>query len=220
MSISNTSYHPSGAQHESDSDSTDFSITGVVLAGGRARRMGGNDKGLLTLAGEPMISHSVRLLKPQVKYLIINANRNIESYSELGYPVISDSEEGFLGPLAGMLTALDYAKNHCKTDYLITTPCDSPLLASDYVQRMQNALLQQQAQLSVASDGNRLQPVFALLSVSLLEDLTEYLNQGGRKIDIWFERHNMAETDFSDRQSMFQNINTPEDLNRLEKELA
>jgi molybdopterin-guanine dinucleotide biosynthesis protein A len=194
---------------------TENRVTGAILAGGRARRMGGQDKGLLTLAGEPMISHVIRMLQPQVDALIISANRNVETYAQFGYPIVSDSLDGFPGPLAGMLAAMD----HARSDFIITVPCDSPLLFVHYCDRMMQAMRQTHCDLVVAADGSRIQPVFTLLRTSLREDLSQYIQQGGRKIDLWFARHHKTIADFSDHLEMFRNINTPDELAALEKEL-
>jgi molybdenum cofactor guanylyltransferase len=191
------------------------SITAVILAGGRGKRMGGQDKGLLSLAGQPLVTHLIHALQPQVGSLLINANRNKAVYKTLGWPVVSDQVGEFFGPLAGMLAALAVAN----TPYVLSVPCDSPLLVGDYAQRMYQALLQQSAELSVAHDGNRLQPVFALLSISLGPSLQTYLAAGERKIDRWFAQHRMAVVDFSDAPSMFRNINSPEELATLASEL-
>ena len=192
------------------------SITGVILCGGRARRMHGQDKGLLRLAGQPLVAHAVQRLRPQVESLIINANRHLDTYENLGYPVVEDAVSGFLGPLAGMLTAMETSH----TPYLLTMPCDSPLLPTDYAQLMHTALLRDQAELAVAHDGDRLQPVFALLKTELQHSMRSYLEQGGRKIDLWFAQHKMALADFSHKPAMFRNINTPEELMLLEDQIS
>lgn len=197
------------------SDYSKDRIAGVILAGGRAQRMGGRDKGLLPLAGRPLAAYAVHSLRPQVGEIIINANRNIEDYQALGYRVVSDCIGEFCGPLAGMLSAM----NGTDADYLLTAPCDSPLLPADYARRMFAALAREAAELSVAHDGERLQPVFALLSVRLLASLRDYLEKGERKIDRWFASHHMVLTDFSDNPRMFRNINTPEELAVLEREI-
>lgn len=197
------------------SDTANQAITGVILTGGRATRMGGQDKGLLPLAGQPLIAYAVRALRPQVGALLINANRNIDAYGGFGCTVAPDRAGHFLGPLAGMLTALE----HATTPYVVSVPCDSPLLPQDYTERMYTALLQHRAELSVASDGERLQPVFALLSTALAASLNAYLDNGERKIDRWFARHSMVAVDFSDTPAMFRNINTPEELRVLDSEL-
>lgn len=191
-------------------------ITGVILAGGRARRMGGRDKGLLELNGQPMTLHVANALAPQVGRVLVNANRNREDYLRLGFPVISDRVGDYFGPLAGMASAMEATDS----DYILSTPCDSPILPGDMAMRLYRALNQNQARISVAHDGVRMQPVFALIQVSLLPDLMGFLDAGDRKIDLWYARHATAEADFSDRPETFHNVNTPEDLERLEGELA
>ena len=190
-------------------------ITGIILAGGRAERMGGRDKGLLPLAGQPMAVHAIRALRPQVGQLLINANRNIADYETLGCPVVCDDVGHFFGPLAGMLAGIEAAQS----EYVLTVPCDSPLLPPDYAQRMWKALHEQQAAISVADSGERLQPVFALIKVTLRNSLRAYLEAGERKIDRWFAKERTATADFTDRPEMFRNINTPEELTALEKTL-
>ena len=186
-------------------------VSGVVLAGGRALRMGGQDKGLLRLRGRPMVTYAVDALRPQVGGLLINANRNLSDYRELGLPVVSDTEGEYLGPLAGMLAALDADE----TPYLLTAPCDSPLIYAGYAERM-FAALAADGELAVAHNGERLQPVFALLRRDLRDSLRAYLGRGERKIDRWFGVHRMTVVDFSDCPMMFRNINTPDDLEALE----
>lgn len=187
------------------------SITGLVLAGGRARRMGGIDKGFVDLAGRPLIEWILNALSPQTGAILINANRSQDDYRRYGHTVIADEIDGYCGPLAGMAAGLRV----CKTDYLVTCPCDSPLLPADLVSRLHRQLQQQQAELAVAHNGERLQPVFALLSRSLLASLNEYLHNDGRKIDRWYDQHAMTVVDFSDRPEAFLNINTPGDVAEL-----
>lgn len=190
-------------------------ITAVILAGGRAERMGGNDKGLLQLCAKPLVAHVLDALVPQVGRVLINANRNLQAYRAFGVDVVSDVGGQFLGPLAGMLAAIRASG----TGYVLTAPCDSPLLASDYATRMYAALVGARAELSVAHSGERLQPVFALLRTTLADDLQRYLQTEERKIDRWFAEHRMAVTDFADRPAMFRNLNTPAELAELEAEL-
>jgi len=192
--------------------SSNPSVTGVILAGGKGRRMGGNDKGLLQYKKQPLITYTINILKPQVDALIINANRNIEQYQRFACPVIEDSLENFCGPLAGMLSAMKAAT----TDYILTAPCDSPRISSQLRQRMMEALLLEQADLAVAHDGERLQPVFCLLPCHLQDELEQHLEQGGRKIDLWLAEHKMAVVDFSDQADSFTNFNHPEDVTQNE----
>jgi molybdenum cofactor guanylyltransferase len=183
-------------------------ITACILAGGRARRMGGEDKGLLTLSGKPMISYIVDALRPQVGEVIVNANRNHQAYEAItGCRVIKDIRDNFPGPLAGMASVMQAAK----TPYVLTVPCDSPLIAPDLSARLHQSLEQEKAEVSVAYGAGRLQPVFALLRAELLESILTYLDAGEGKIDTWYATRHMVETDFSDRSDMFLNVNHPED---------
>lgn len=187
-------------------------LTGLILAGGRAERMGGQDKGLLLLHGRPLVSYAIHRLRPQVGELLISANRHLAEYRAFGWPVVSDSIGEFYGPLAGMLAALEVATY----PYVLSVPCDSPLLPADYAQRMYTALLAASAEIGVAWDGRRLQPVFALLQTRLRDSLRRYLAGGERKIDRWFAQHRLVQVDFSDEPALFRNINTPEELAAME----
>jgi molybdenum cofactor guanylyltransferase/molybdopterin-guanine dinucleotide biosynthesis protein MobB len=184
------------------------SITGVILAGGRAQRMGGQDKGLIAYRGQSLVSHVMSRLLPQVDSLIINANRNIDTYQSFGFQVIEDSVTGFCGPLAGMLSAMQTVT----TEYILTAPCDSPRISHQLRQRMMEALLYQHADIAVAHDGERLQPVFCLVPTRLKDDLARFLESGDRKIDLWLEKHKLAVVDFSDQKDTFINLNYLTDL--------
>lgn len=191
------------------------SVTGLVLAGGLGRRMGGEDKGLVPLAGRPMVEHVLDALRPQVGAILINANRNRERYAQYRYPVITDTLDGFLGPLAGVLSALP----HVATEFMVTVPCDAPLVAPDLVRRLHAACVSEAADLAVASDGERRQPVFLLLRTRVTPALEAYLAGGGRKIDAWFEQVRVAEADFSDEPDTFVNVNDPGERDRVESRL-
>ncbi|HYA38772.1 MAG TPA: molybdenum cofactor guanylyltransferase MobA [Candidatus Methylomirabilis sp.] len=191
-------------------------ITGVILAGGRGSRMGGADKGLVPLRGEPMITHVVARLKPQVGVLLVNANRNRDAYARLGFPVLPDRFSGFLGPLAGVASGMQAAT----TPYVVTVPCDSPLLPFDLVARLARALTGERAAIAVAHDGERAHPVFLLVHRELGADLLDFLGTGGRKIDQWFTRHRLAVADFRDSAQAFINVNHAEERTALEARLA
>lgn len=192
-------------------------VTGVVLAGGKARRMGGVDKGLIEINGRPMIQYVLDALKPQVNEILINANRNTAKYEKFGYAVVADQLEDFQGPLAGMATTMARAK----TKYICTCPCDGPLIAKDLVTRLYSELTSndQNAEIAVAHDGKRMQPVYALLNCDLYKSLSNYLISGERKIDRWYKQHNYVDVDFSDKQDCFININTPDDKLTITKQL-
>ncbi len=188
-------------------------VAGLILAGGRARRMGGKDKGLIALAGRPMVEHVLERFGPQVDEVLINANRNSEHYGRYGHRVVADVVGDYSGPLAGMLTAMLTVDQ----PWLAVVPCDSPLLPRDLVERLFQSIQAESADIAVAHDGNRLQPVIALLKCSLLPDLRAFVDQGGRKIDSWYAQHRMVTTDLSDHPEAFVNVNTPDDRLELEQ---
>ena len=188
-------------------------ITGVVLAGGRATRWDGRDKGLIEVSGRPMISHVLDALAPQVEQVIISANRNLDEYRAFGLPVVTDATRDFLGPLAGIASGLAAAR----TEWVAIVPCDSPLLAADCVDRLASACEEdERTNIAVAHDGERIQPVFALIRRALLEDLDAFLESGERKIDRWYGQQRMRLVDFSDNTDNFLNINRREDRDMLE----
>lgn len=191
-------------------------ITGALLAGGQARRMGGNDKGLITVAGRPMIAHLLEILEPQVGAVIISANRNRERYARFNHPVVTDTIGGYSGPLAGIASVMQA----CDSEYILTAPCDAPLLCGDFAARMFHALQGEEARLCVAHDGERLQPVFSLLHRSLLPELLASLEAGERKVSLWFTSRQAVVADFSDQPQVFLNINTPEQRSDLEQQLS
>lgn len=168
--------------------------------------MGGADKGLIELHGKPIIEYILEVIEPQCDHIIINANRNIDRYAVYGHPVLTDSLDDYQGPLAGFAIGL----KHAKTPYIITLPCDAPDLPQDLVHRMMNSLNDHQADIAVAHDGERMQPVYALIRTSLLQSLDTFLQSGDRKIDRWYAQNNMVNVDFSDVPHIFNNINTPE----------
>ena len=186
-------------------------VTAGILAGGRATRMGGVDKGLVELGGRPMVEYVIDALRPQTSRVLINANRSFDRYQRYGVTVVRDRQEGFLGPLAGIASMMAV----CETEWLLTSPCDSPQVSADLGPRLWREIVRDDAEIAVAHSGERLEPVFALLRCDLCEDLEAYLDSGGRKIDRWYQRHRMAAADFSDRPEMFVNVNTLSDRDLL-----
>lgn len=180
-------------------------ITAVILAGGKGRRLGGQDKGLVEYQNKTLIQHVLDKITPQVDSVVINANRNHETYTALGYSVINDELSDFQGPLAGFATAMKSSK----TDFILTMPCDGPNLPDDYVERLINAT-EDKNTLVVAHDGERLQPVHALIPISLIDSLLTFLESGDRKIDRWYAQNDMVTADFSDKPNVFFNVNTEE----------
>ncbi|MEM7562673.1 MAG: molybdenum cofactor guanylyltransferase MobA [Pseudomonadota bacterium] len=189
-------------------------ITAVILAGGQGRRLGGQDKGLIEFNGRPIIESLIEQLQTQSVDLVINANRNQEIYQQYGYPVFSDQLKGFQGPLAGFATAMARLDSR----YMLTAPCDGPKLANDYVERFRQSQQNHQSPICVAHDGERLQPVHALIQVDLLDSLKQFLESGDRKIDRWYAQHDYQTVDFSNCRDMFKNINTESDQQALQAE--
>jgi molybdopterin-guanine dinucleotide biosynthesis protein A len=187
-------------------------ITGIVLAGGRGRRMGGEDKGLLPFRGRPLVSHALAALGEVADTRLINANRNLEAYALLGFPIIQDANDRFDGPLAGLLSAMRAAA----TPYVLTVPCDTPRLSGTLLQRLVDHLPMSNAAIAAAHDGERLHPVVMLAETRLADDLQASLDAGERKVEHWIHRHRWVSVDFSDAAGALANINTPDDLARLE----
>jgi len=190
-------------------------ISAVILAGGRARRMDGEDKGLVELGGRPLLDYIISALRPQVGEILVNANRNLEHYRAFGYPVVEDIMGDFCGPLVGMATGMQATGK----PWLLAVPCDSPFVPAQLAATLGHALVNEQAELSVAHDGGRMQPVFALLDCRLLPSLLDYLNGGGRKIDTWYAQHRLVLADFSSVPETFLNLNSPEDKAELESRI-
>ena len=201
-------------------------ITGLILAGGRGTRMGGVDKGLQTFNGMPLALHALTRLQMggAVGSIMINANRNLAAYESFGVSVWPDGLTDYAGPLAGFLTGLE----HCETPFLLTVPCDTPLLPLDLVQRLSQALEAQNAEIAMAAtpeidkNGQMLihtQPVFCLLRTELLESLVQFTQSGGRKIDAWTALHKTVLASFNlatDDPQAFCNANTLAELHQLE----
>jgi molybdopterin-guanine dinucleotide biosynthesis protein A len=178
-------------------------ITGIVLAGGQGRRMGGVDKGLVAFRGAPMVAAVIERLAPQVGAIVVNANQNALAYAAFGHPVV-----GFAGPLAGLHAGLAAAT----TSHAVTVPCDSPFLPRDLVSRLAKGLAEAGADLAVARTHDQPHPVFALVRTELRPHLQAFLDGGGRKIDAWYASLAVVEVAFDDEAEAFRNINTRDEL--------
>lgn len=189
-------------------------ITGVVLAGGQGRRMGGVNKGMQRLRGKPLAAWVVDRLQPQVGRLMISANQNLDFYAAFGCPVVTDQVPGFAGPLAGLHAALSAAE----TPLVATAPCDSPFLPDDLVFRLFSGLTAADADLAVARTFDQSHPVFCLCKRSLLPHLTDFLSSGERKFHRWYATLNVVDVDFDDVATAFENINTREELSGFERD--
>ena len=199
-------------------------MTGLVLAGGQGSRMGGVDKGLQPFRGQPLARHALQRLQQQqgerLGGCLINANRHIDVYGDMGSPVVPDTLTGYAGPLAGFLVGLE----HCPTPWLLTVPCDSPLFPLDLLERLADAAERADAEIAMAAapeNGGELrtQPVFCLLKASLLGSLQAFTQSGKRKIDAWTSQHHTVIVPFDlpgDDPRAFYNANTLAELHALE----
>lgn len=181
-------------------------VTGIVLAGGQGRRMGGVDKGLQLLHGKPMVASVLARLAPQVSEIIINANQNLEAYARFGHRVVPDAIGGFAGPLAGLHAGLGAATHRLA----LTVPCDSPFLPLDLFSRLHERIGEND--LAVAKTGDQAHPVFALVRTTVTKNLENFLSGGGRKIDAWYSSLKVVEVPFDDEADAFRNINTRQEL--------
>jgi molybdopterin-guanine dinucleotide biosynthesis protein A len=192
---------------------TSKKITGVILAGGLGRRMGGVNKGLQLLNGKTLVLHVTERLAPQVDELLINVNQNTEQYAAFGHRIVADQIPDFAGPLAGLHAALSAAAH----PLVATAPCDSPFLPEDLIFRLFSALTATDADLAVARTFEQPHPVFCLCKRDVLPHLSEFLAGGGRKFDRWYATLKVVEVAFDDEAEAFENINTREELGRFEK---
>jgi len=192
-------------------------ITGVVLAGGLARRMGGGDKALLELGGRPILAHVIERLGPQVGPMVINANGDPARFADYALPVAADPVDGFAGPLAGVLAGLDWAKaNVPDARWIVTVASDTPFFPADLVARLVAAAGAEDAEMACAASGGRHHPVFGLWPVRLADDLRRaMIDENVRKVDIWTARYRLAAAEFETAPfDPFFNANRPEDLEK------
>ena len=192
----------------------DPTFTGLVLAGGEGHRMGGADKGLLEVDGVPLALNAVQRLRPQVGRILVSANRNLERYRELGLEPVTDTvaDEGrTAGPLAGIAAGLA----QCRTEWLASAPCDSPHLPADLVSRLHSAAMRAGAPAAFAVTAAGAHPVFMLLRRDLADSLEAFLAGGGRRVREWQDKVGAVAADFPD-EAAFANINSPDDLARLQ----
>ena len=195
-------------------------VLGVILAGGRSSRMGGGDKCLAMLQGQTLLARAIARARPQVEALILNANGDAARFLPFGLTIVPDVIEGQAGPLAGILSALEYARvQDPACTHVASFACDTPFFPSDLVARLRPACAQAGAPLACAASGGRTHPVFGLWPVSLADDLRHAMtHENIRKVDIWTARHGVAVVDYRLRPfDPFLNINTPMELAAAEK---
>ncbi len=198
-------------------------LVGVLLAGGRAQRMGGGDKGLLELGGRPLLAHVIDRLRPQVDRLVLNANGDPARFAGFGLPVIADSVPDFAGPLAGVLAGLEWAAMTLpEAHYIVTAPADGPFLPRDLVHHLATVLIAEDAELAVAASAGQQYPVVGLWPVRLREELRQALTvEGVHKVDAWTARYRQVIATFAtDPIDPFFNANTPEQLAEAQRLIA
>ncbi len=200
-----------------------MNVAGVLLAGGLARRMGGGDKGLALLGGRPLLDRIIERIRPQVSELIINANGDAQRFAEYGLPVVPDVIGDFAGPLAGVLTGLEWAaKNSPGRPWVASFATDAPFVPADLVERLSAAVETEGGDMACAASAGRAHPVFGLWPVALAADLRRaMIEEDMRKIDRWTARYNLIMVDFPDVPfDPFFNINAPDNLAEAEKLLS
>jgi molybdopterin-guanine dinucleotide biosynthesis protein A len=207
------------------------SVTGVILAGGQSRRMGGGDKGLLDLAGKPMLAHVIERLAPQVGRVVVNANGDPARFAAFGLPIVADTVADFAGPLAGVLAGMRWSRAHAPSARWIATAAgDAPLLPRDMVERCIGALEGRSGSrpgaIALAQSAGELHPVIGLWPVALADDLEAQLAAGMRKVLAWTDRYGTVPVSFpfvdvggTDLDPFF-NANTPQELGQLRALLA
>ncbi|WP_233116392.1 molybdenum cofactor guanylyltransferase MobA [Aggregatibacter actinomycetemcomitans] len=188
-----------------------ISISAVILAGGRATRMGGADKGLQLLHGKPLFQWIYERLRSQVAQVSVNANRHRECYAATGLPVFADNLEGFQGPLSGILTALERSD----TDFVLFVPCDSPFFLENLLEKLKSAVIFYGVSVAYVHDGEREHPTFCLMARSLKDKLAAYLASGERRMLHFMRQNGAVSVDFSENQQAFANINTFDELQQL-----
>ncbi|HUT50182.1 MAG TPA: molybdenum cofactor guanylyltransferase MobA [Alphaproteobacteria bacterium] len=200
-----------------------MAVAGLLLAGGQARRMGGGDKCLRELGGKTLLARAVARVRPQVGTLVLNANGDPARFAEYGLPVVADVVEGFAGPLAGILTGLEWARENApRCPWVVSAPTDAPFLPGDLVESLKEAVDELGADMACAMSDGRSHPVVGLWPVRLAGELRgALLEEDIRKIDVWTARYRMATVEFpADPVDPFFNANRPEDLAEAERLLA
>ena len=198
-------------------------MIGLLLAGGRATRMGGGDKGLRLLAGRPILDHVIERLRAQLDRLLLNANGDPARFAAYGLPVVGDSPPDFAGPLAGVLAGLEWAAREAPDcPLLLSAPTDAPFLPRDLARRLWAGRESEGADIAMAASGGRTHPVVGLWPAALAPALRHALvEEGLRKVDIWTARYRVAVVDFPiEAVDPFFNANRPEDLAEAERLVA
>lgn len=193
-------------------------VAGLILAGGLSRRMGGGDKPLISVGGETLLERVIDRLRPQVGQMVLNANGDPNRFADTTLPVVPDVIDGYGGPLVGVLTGLEWLRDHTlDVEWMVSCAADTPLFPENLVERLLAAATERGADIAVARTGDQAHPVFALWPLRLADDLRRaVVDEDMRKIDLWTERYKVVHVDWPTRpHDPFFNVNTPEDVMRL-----
>lgn len=183
-------------------------ISAVILAGGKGSRMGGKDKGLIEFRGLALIAHVVNVVKIRVNQIFISANRSLDDYSKYGKVIVDDLED-YQGPLAGISKALKV----CSSNYLLVLPCDSPMINLTLIDALIERMESSGSDICVAHDGTIMHATFSLMKSNLNESLDKFLDDGGRKMALWYRQQRIERVDLSSHLELLTNLNNPEDFN-------
>jgi molybdenum cofactor guanylyltransferase len=186
-------------------------LTGIILCGGRGQRMGGQDKGLLTLHNKTLVQHAIEKLQPHAHTILISANRHLDRYQQFGFPVIPDTSPEFLGPVAGIAATLA----QCTTPWAMVVPCDAPNWPSDLPARLYHKAIDEQRSAATVWDGARIQPGFSLVPASAHAAAQQALVEKQLRLATFIQQLNPAHLDCSNQAHLFANINTPDDYQNL-----
>lgn len=195
------------------------------MAGGRARRLNSVDKGLIMIKHKPLIAYTIERMKPQVSDIIISTNRNFDAYKKFGYPVVSDESPDYLGPLSGLLSAMNHIINNQPREFnekdqsIFLIACDMPKLPSDFIHRVNlyhDKHKYTPDTIYTAHDGTRRQSLCMYIPITLKTNLETYIQNGNSRVESWIIGNNSVDIDYSDTPDAFWNINTQEDIGKFE----
>lgn len=195
-------------------------IYGLILAGGQASRMQGQDKGLIHFMGRPLVEHVIQGLKNQVEAIYISCNRNFSEYQQFGFPLVSDFTENSLPRFEGPLAGIIHGVSKIPASLILVVPCDGLFLPPDLAKRLCHAITDNQAEVAVVHDGQRIQPLYCLLNKSVLPQWARAYQHGERSVIRCLQLQNYISVDFSSDSEYFKNINTPDDLAKLQQKKA